>query len=92
MVVLNIPLIVVREMVDIHIEVAIGVHIDVCDEHVRQAIHITALRILLGLNSIWDIEVRQLVAPTDYFLLEKRRPLFCKTYPAKLSASTSHTS
>gem|GEM_PF-4224388 len=37
------------------------------------------------LNFIWDIEVRQFIAPTDYFLLIGIHPLSCKTYPAEFS-------
>lgn len=39
--VFGIPHVVIREAVDIHIETTIGVHVDVRDENVRQAIRIT---------------------------------------------------
>ena len=37
----GIPHIVIREAVDVHVEVAVGIHVDVRDENVRQAILIT---------------------------------------------------
>ena len=71
--ILGVPDVVVRERVDIHVQVTIVVRVDVRNEAMSTAPSMPPpfdppTGGLSGLYRIWDLEVHQYSAPTDYFL------------------------
>mgnify|MGYP001590781076 CR=1 FL=1 len=68
MTILAVPDVRVLEPVHVRVEpVRVDVHVR-HEDFVRYIIHTTTLRILSGLNLIWDLEVLQCIAPTKLFL------------------------
>ncbi len=69
--IVGIPGIVVLELVDVHLEVTMVIEVDVGNEEEMYDKPSVALplEIATRLYSIWDVEVLELIVPTDLFFV-----------------------
>lgn len=69
--IVGIPDIVVLELIDVHLEATIIIEVDVGNEEEMYDKPSVALplEIATRLYSIWDVEVLQLIVPTDLFFV-----------------------